>query len=90
MSAVVSLYTVVITDLIYKLKYLYDREEDTGAEKILKEVDTERKRDITKSHWGKLLVVRIAEQTKLLKPHDKFHIETLKNHRNLYAHLGNY
>lgn len=85
-SAVVSLYTVVVTDLINKLKDLVDREEDVGAKKILDEINEERLRDTSLSKWETSLVNKVFEQTKLIEPHDKANIDALKNHRNLSAH----
>lgn len=85
-SAIVSLYTVVITDLIYKLKDLVDREEDPGASKILQEVEDERIRDNQLSKWESTLIKRISERTKLLELHDIANISALKDHRNLCAH----
>ncbi|MEK3658231.1 hypothetical protein NSQ29_01550 [Paenibacillus sp. FSL F4-0236] len=85
-SAIVSLYTVVITDLIYKLKDLVDREEDPGASRILEEVEAERTSDSQLSKWEYTLIKRISERTKLLELHDIANISALKDHRNLCAH----
>jgi hypothetical protein len=85
-SAVVSLYTVVITDLINKLKDLVDREEDAGAKRILDEINEERLSDTSLSKWESSLVKKIYEETKLIEPHDKANIDALKSHRNLSAH----
>lgn len=85
-SAVVSLYTVVITDLINKLKDLVDREEDVGAKKILDEIENERKNDTSLSKWETTLVNKVFEQTKLIEAHDKANLDALKTHRNLSAH----
>lgn len=43
-SAVLSLYAIVISDLVFKLKDQVERESDPGAEKILKEVEQEKKK----------------------------------------------
>ncbi|RFB33412.1 hypothetical protein [Brevibacillus sp. VP] len=85
-SAIVSLYTVVITDLINKLKDLVDREEDVGAKKILDEIDEERLKDTSLSKWETSLVKKVYEQTKLIEAHDLANIDALKAHRNLSAH----
>ncbi|WHX48553.1 hypothetical protein QNH46_21190 [Paenibacillus woosongensis] len=85
-SAVLSLYAIVISDLVFKLKDQVERESDPGAEKILKEVEQEKKKDITSSKWEKLLVEKVFQETKLLELSDKANIEYLKDHRNLSAH----
>lgn len=85
-SVVVSLYTVVIADLIFKLKDLIDQEEDSGAQKIIDEIEQMRNRDLTSSKWENTLVERIFTNTKMLDLHDKANIEALKAHRNLSAH----
>ena len=87
-SVVVSLYTVVIADLIYKLKDLVDREEDAGAVKILDEIEKERNKDLASSKWENILIERILFNTKMLELHDKANIDALKAHRNLSAHPG--
>lgn len=85
-SVVVSLYTVVIADLIYKLKDLIDQEEDPGAQRIIDEIEQLRSRDLVSSKWESTLVDRVFENTKMLDLHDKANIEALKAHRNLSAH----
>jgi hypothetical protein len=62
-SVVVSLYTVVIADLIFKLKDLVDREDDPGAKAILSEIDKERAKDLASSKWEGKLVDRVLLDT---------------------------
>lgn len=85
-SAVLSLYAVVISDLVFKLKDQVERENDPGANKILNDVEEEKKKDITSSRWEKMLVEKVFQETKLLELSDKANIEYLKDHRNLSAH----
>ncbi|WJQ78974.1 hypothetical protein [Brevibacillus brevis] len=85
-SAVLSLYAVVISDLVFKLKDQVERENDPGALKILQDVETDKKRDITSSKWEMMLVEKVFQETKLLELSDKANIEYLKDHRNLSAH----
>lgn len=85
-SAILSLYAVVISDLVYKLKDQVERENDAGAEKILQAVEADKKKDITSSRWEMLLVDKVLQETKLLELSDKANIEYLKDHRNLSAH----
>ncbi|UJF32180.1 hypothetical protein [Paenibacillus hexagrammi] len=85
-SAVLSLYAVVISDLVFKLKDQVERENDPGAMRILQEVEADKKRDVTSSRWEMMLVDKISQETKLLELSDKANIEYLKDHRNLSAH----
>lgn len=85
-SAVLSLYAIVISDLVYKLQDQVEREDDNGAQRILETVVVERRRDIFSSKWETLLVEKVFTETKLLELSDKANIEYLKEHRNLSAH----
>ncbi|OME29356.1 hypothetical protein NSS98_25065 [Paenibacillus sp. FSL E2-0274] len=87
-SVVVSLYTVVIADLIFKLKDLVDREDDAGAKAILLEIDKERAKDLASSKWEGKLVERVLTDTRMIELHDKANLDALKSHRNLSAHPG--
>ncbi|MBE1444324.1 hypothetical protein [Paenibacillus sp. OAS669] len=85
-SAVLSLYAVVISDLVFKLKDQVEREDDPGAAKILNDVEAEKRKDVNSSKWEMMLVNKVFNETKLLELSDKANIESLKEHRNLSAH----
>lgn len=85
-SAVASLYTIVISDLVFKLKDQVERENDEGANQILRAVEDERNKDETSSKWETMLVDKIFKETKLLELRDKAAIEHLKKQRNLSSH----
>lgn len=87
-SAVASLYTIVISDLVFKLKDQVERENDQGAEKILSEVEAEKNKNAERfsSKWESDLVDKVFKETKLLELGDKAAIDHLKNQRNLSSH----
>ncbi|MNO35871.1 hypothetical protein D3C76_259280 [compost metagenome] len=74
-SAVLSLYAIVISDLVYKLQDQVEREDDQGAQKILQTIEDERKRDVFSSKWESSLVEKVFNETKLLELSDKANIE---------------
>ncbi|MCW3793995.1 hypothetical protein OM416_20580 [Paenibacillus sp. LS1] len=87
-SAVASLYTIVISDLVFKLKDQVERENDQGAAQILREVDAEKNKNPEKfsSKWESDLVDKVFKETKLLEMGDKAAIDHLKIQRNLSSH----
>ncbi|SFP63415.1 hypothetical protein SAMN02910344_01924 [Ruminobacter amylophilus] len=88
-SAVVILYSVVICDLLLKLKELSDVYDDKQANLILSEIDDNRQskdNSISKSKWEKDLVEKIYKQTNLLDDATYTNICHLKDHRNFCAH----
>ena len=64
-SAMVMLYSTIVCDLLLKLKELSDVYNDKKAEKILKEVNEERKKK-GNSAWEWDLIESIRERTELL------------------------
>ncbi|WP_411342597.1 hypothetical protein ACE3MZ_13035 [Paenibacillus sp. WLX1005] len=86
-STIVLLYSVLICDLLYKLTELRERHQDENAQRILNEVATKRKANLTtSSDWEKKYLVDEMSKTELLEISDKCNIDHLKNHRNLAAH----
>ncbi|NQF12573.1 hypothetical protein HPY31_01400 [Brevibacillus sp. HB1.3] len=85
-SCIVILYSIVITDLLYKLEELKDLYSDDTATKILEEVESEKETNKQLSAWEMKLVEEIYKRTKLLEASDYANISSLKDHRNLSAH----
>lgn len=85
-SATVMLYSVVICDLIYKLKELEERYDDYKAKQILVEIKSIRERDERSPEWENKLVEFVYERTNFLEVHDYTNIQHLKQHRHLSAH----
>ncbi|MCY8489353.1 hypothetical protein [Bacillus atrophaeus] len=86
-SAVVMLYSVVMCDLIYKLKDLKELYEDETAISILEKVEEEQKKNTTNpGSWEGILIDEVKTRTLLLEPADKITIDSLRLHRHLSAH----
>ncbi|WP_342543138.1 hypothetical protein MHH33_05205 [Paenisporosarcina sp. FSL H8-0542] len=85
-SAVVMLYSVVICDLIYKLKELKDSYEDSTAISILEKVEKVKTDKPESGEWEVLLLKEIEERTFLLEPIDKANLYYLRTQRHLSAH----
>lgn len=85
-SAVVMLYSVVICDLVFKLKDLAEIYADDKAEKILAEIEKLQAQNPKSPDWEKYLIEAVFKETKLLEAADKANIDALQQHRNLCAH----
>lgn len=84
-SAIVILYTITITDLVYKLIELKDLYGDERATKILNEVEKLQNEKPQSPDWESKLVEELFKR-KMLDASEKNNIEALKNHRHLCAH----
>lgn len=82
----VTLYSVVINDLLIKLEALDEIHEDSTAENILKEVRELQEKDPFKSDWEKIIIDRIKERTELIDNVDYAHFQALRNDRHFCAH----
>ncbi|WP_406866887.1 hypothetical protein AB0764_10515 [Priestia megaterium] len=89
-SAVVMLYSVVMCDLIYKLKDLKELYEDETAKTILDQIEAEQGKEKEgegrKGSWETILIDEVKKRTSLLEPADEIALDTLRRHRHLAAH----
>ncbi|MDW3193047.1 MAG: hypothetical protein R8G66_11810 [Cytophagales bacterium] len=85
-AAVVTLYSVVISDLLFKLEFLVDIYNDQVAKEILSKIKETQDSNPTNPDWEKDLVEEILNRTNLLDNVDKAHIQALRNDRHLCAH----
>lgn len=85
-SAVVMLYSVVISDLVYKLKDLKDIYDDKKAIEILELVESRQKQSPKSSEWEVFLIEEVIKKTSLLESIDQVNLEHLRNQRHLSAH----
>ncbi|MBT2254439.1 hypothetical protein [Priestia megaterium] len=89
-SAVVMLYSVVMCDLIYKLKDLKELYEDETARSILDQIEAEQGKEKEgegrKGSWETILIDEVKKRTSLLEPADEIALDTLRRHRHLSAH----
>lgn len=85
-SSIVMLYSVLICDLVFKLRDLRDIYSDTKAEKILKEIEDLQIANPTSPEWETKLIDAVKTRTNLLEASDIVAIESLQKFRHLSAH----
>ena len=85
-SAVVMLWSVAVCDIVYKLEYLVDLYEDSGAKSILDGI-TKSQNDNPKSpSWEFELIQHTHEHTNLLDHSEYANLVYLQQQRHLSAH----
>jgi len=85
-SSTVMLYSVLICDLVYKLRDLRDIYAETKAKKILEEIEALQIANPNSPDWETKLIEFIKVRTSLLEPSDIVAIESLQKFRHLSAH----
>lgn len=85
-SSLVMLYSVLICDLIYKLRDLRDIYNDIKAKKILEEIEVIQNANPKSPEWESKLIEFISIRMTLLEPSDIVAIESLQKYRHLSAH----
>lgn len=85
-SAVVMLWSVVVTDILFKLDQLANAYGDATAKAILTEIGDARKNNPKSPEWEAELVNKVASRTDLLDPAELSFLQSLQAHRHLSAH----
>ena len=85
-SAIVMLYSTVVSDLYYKLQDLKDLYGDRGATQILDEIENERLSNPKSSAWEIEMPQKCCNLNKIIRVEDLIHYESLQKERNLCAH----
>ena len=85
-SAVVMLWSVVVTDIHFKLDQLEHAYSDAVAKSILAEIGELRKNNPKSPEWEGELVSKVASRTDLLDPAELSFLQSLQAHRHLSAH----
>jgi hypothetical protein len=85
-SSTVMLYSVLICDLVYKLRDLRDLYNDSKAKKILEEIEAFQASNPKSPDWETKLIEAIKDRMTLLEPSDVVTIESLQKYRHLSAH----
>ena len=85
-SAIVMLYSTVVSDLYYKLVDLKDLYKDRGATQILEEIDKKKAANPKSSEWEMLMPSMCMQRNKIIRTEDFAHYEALQTERNLCAH----
>ncbi|NNH86921.1 hypothetical protein [Acinetobacter terrae] len=85
-SAVVMLWSVVVTDLVFKLQELESIYEDTTACRILKDIKTEQERDPKSSKWEMKIIEKFHKELFFFDTPEVAQMENLQNMRHVSAH----
>jgi len=85
-SAVVMLWSVVVTDILFKLDQLANAYSDSTAQTILSEIGTIRTGNPRSPEWEAELVNKVVSRTDLIDHAEFTHLQALQVHRHLSAH----
>ncbi|TKI08329.1 hypothetical protein [Martelella alba] len=85
-SAVVMLWSVVICDLIFKLKDLSDFYNDTTAKSILDDIKKKQDENPNSPAWEMDLIKLVIERTNIIDRTHRAGLEYLQSQRHLSAH----
>lgn len=85
-SAVVMLWSVVISDLVYKLQELRDLYQDPVATSILESVSTRQTANPTNPEWEPYLIDEVNSRTQFFEAGEHQHIVGIHKLRHLSAH----
>jgi hypothetical protein len=85
-AAIVTLYSVVINDILIKLEVLDEIYSDSVAKAILDETRTFQESNPTNADWERDIVEKVKNRTSLFDNVDYAHIQALRNDRHLCAH----
>lgn len=85
-SAVVMLWSVAVCDIVYKLEYLVDLYEDSGAQTILDGITKSQKDNPKSPSWEFELIEHTHKHTKLLDHSEYANLVYLQQQRHLSAH----
>lgn len=89
-TAVVQLYTVTVSDLLFKLENISDEirvlDDEHTLVRLYDEIEDRIKKEPYNSEWEKKLIDRIHKKTELIDNHTIIQLEALRKIRNLSAH----
>lgn len=85
-AAIVTLYSVVIVDILLKLEYLQNHYNDSNAQSILNKINQQRSKDPYSGRWESDLIEEIKKRNILFDTIQINFIEHLQEQRHLTAH----
>jgi hypothetical protein len=85
-SAVVMLWSIVVTDILFKLDQLENAYGDATAKAILSEIGDLRKNNPKSPEWEAELINKVASRTDLIDNVEVTFLQALQTHRHLSAH----
>ncbi|CAI3937824.1 unnamed protein product [Commensalibacter communis] len=85
-SAVVTLWAVVVCDIILRLQHLIDLYNDPNAAQILQKIKDEQDKNNKSSAWELQILEEVLKHTKLIDHADFENLKYLQKQRHLCAH----
>jgi len=85
-SSMVMLWTVVVCDMVFKLKHLHEVQADPTSERLLKEIEDKQKENPTSPDWEAYLLDEIKKRTTLLSSAEHSDLKNIHAKRHLSAH----
>ena len=85
-SAVVMLWSVAISDIVYKLQHLVDLYSDAAANEILNDIKQLKDEDARSSRWELDIIEKVFEKTNLIDSAEYENLRYLQKQRHLCAH----
>ena len=85
-SAVVMLWSVVIADIIFKLRFLENTYRNKKAESVLKDIKRKQDEHPESPEWEKELLKKACEELKFINPYEKANLDFLQKQRHASAH----
>lgn len=85
-SSVVTLWSVVVCDIVLRLQHLIDLYNDPNAVKIIQKIKDEQNKDSKSSAWELKILEEVLKQTQLINQADFENLIYLQKQRHLCAH----
>ena len=85
-AAIVTLYSVTISDILIKLEILEEIYADANAKAILDEIRDFQLNNPNSPEWERDLIEKVKTRTGIIDNVDYAHIQALRNDRHLCAH----
>lgn len=85
-SSVVTLWSVVVCDIVLRLQDLIDLYNDPHAIKIIQKIKDEQNKDSKSSAWELKILAEVLKQTQLINQADFENLIYLQKQRHLCAH----
>lgn len=85
-SSVVTLWSVVVCDIVLRLQHLIDLYNDPNAIKIIEKIKDEQNKDSKSSAWELKILEEVLKQTQLINQADFENLIYLQKQRHLCAH----
>ncbi|CAI3937002.1 hypothetical protein [Commensalibacter communis] len=85
-SAVVTLWSVAVCDIVLRLQHLIDLYNDPNAVKIVQKIKGEQNKDSKSSAWELQILEEVLKQTQLINHADFENLKYLQKQRHLCAH----